>query len=94
MCLFPRCDARRQAARGPATLRQAALSAIRHNEALVRRPTIVNDDCYGWMLLLRPADGVDWRASLVTGAAIAPAYECWMEGEAFPGCSPDGLATL
>lgn len=71
-----------------------AVAAI--NEALVQRPTIVNDDCYGdgWMLLLRPADGVDWRASLVTGAAIAPAYEAWMEAEAFPGCGPDGLATL
>jgi len=63
------------------------------NETLVRQPTLVNDDCYGtgWMLLLRPASDA-WREALVTGAAIAPAYEAWMEGEAFPGCGSDGLA--
>jgi len=56
------------------------------NEKLVQRPTIANDDCYGegWMLLVRPARD-DWRAGLVTGAEIAPAYEAWMENAAFAG---------
>jgi glycine cleavage system H protein len=58
------------------------------NEALIERPRIVNGDCYGqgWMVLVRPL-AEDWRAGLVTGPAIAPAYEAWMDGESFPGCA-------
>jgi glycine cleavage system H protein len=59
------------------------------NDALIERPTIANSDCYGegWMLLVRPAaDG--WRSSLVTGAAVGPAYEAWMDREGFEGCEP------
>lgn len=57
------------------------------NEALVTRASTVNRDCYGegWMALLRP-DAEDWTKDLVTGAAIAPAYEAWMEEVAFEGC--------
>jgi glycine cleavage system H protein len=57
------------------------------NEALKARPMLANSDCYGegWMMLVRPARD-DWRASLVTGAAMADAYEAWMESEAFAGC--------
>ena len=58
------------------------------NEALVKRPTIANKDCYGegWMMLVRPIHD-NWREGLVTGAAIAPAYEAWMESEGFLGCN-------
>jgi glycine cleavage system H protein len=58
------------------------------NEALAARADVVNGDCYGagWMLLVRPA-GPDWRAGLVTGAAVGPAYEAWMEREGFAGCA-------
>jgi glycine cleavage system H protein len=57
------------------------------NEALVGRAAPINSDCYGagWMLLLRPA-ATDWSASLVTGAAVRPAYADWMEREGFEGC--------
>jgi len=57
------------------------------NEGLVARPTTANYDCYGegWLMLVRPAKG-DWQAGLVTGAAVGPAYEDWMENEGYPGC--------
>lgn len=58
------------------------------NETLIARPTIANTDCYGegWMMLVRPASA-DWRARLVTGPAVATAYEAWMEEEGFAGCN-------
>lgn len=58
------------------------------NEEAMRNPALVNDDCYGagWLLLARPA-GNAWRDGLVTGDAIAAAYEAWMEREAFAGCA-------
>lgn len=61
------------------------------NEALIGRPLIVNEDCYGagWMLLVRPVSA-SWRDALIPGTALAEAYEAWMEREAFPGCGPDG----
>jgi glycine cleavage system H protein len=57
------------------------------NAALAKGAGAVNRDCYGegWMLLLRP-DAPDWREGLVTGAAVGPAYEAWMEREGFDGC--------
>lgn len=59
------------------------------NEALIERPTMMNADCYGaaWMLLAKPA-GADWLDGLVTGAAaIASAFEDWMDSEGFAGCA-------
>ncbi len=57
------------------------------NEAAKRNPMLINGDCYGegWLLLVRPARET-WREGLVTGDAIAPQYEAWMESEAWPGC--------
>jgi len=57
------------------------------NEAAMERPATVNEDCYGagWLLVVRPGTD-DWKEGLVTGDAIAPAYEAWMESEAWPGC--------
>ena len=57
------------------------------NEQAMRNTSLVNTDCYGagWMLLVRPANEA-WRGGLVTGAAVAVAYEAWMESEAYPGC--------
>jgi glycine cleavage system H protein len=57
------------------------------NETLIARPTIANHDCYGegWMMLVRPLSD-NWREGLVTGEAIAPAYQAWMDGEGFLGC--------
>lgn len=61
------------------------------NEKLIEHPTTANEDCYveGWMMLVRPASN-DWRSALVTGDAIGPAYEEWMESEGFPGCGAPG----
>jgi glycine cleavage system H protein len=62
-------------------------TVIAVNDTLVRHPMIANDDCYGagWMMLVRPATG-SWRDVLVAGDALGPAYEAWMDSEAFPGC--------
>jgi glycine cleavage system H protein len=63
-------------------------SVVAVNETLIGRPTLANTDCYGagWMMIVRPATA-DWTATLMTGAAIAPAYEAWMDAEGFAGCS-------
>ena len=54
-------------------------NTVAHNEALVRKPEILTRDAFGdgWMLIVRPA-GDDWRAGLVTGAAIGPTIERWI----------------
>jgi len=59
-------------------------TVVAHNETLIDRPGIVNRDPYkeGWMLVVRPARE-DWRQGLVTGAAIAPAFEAWMDAEGY-----------
>jgi glycine cleavage system H protein len=57
---------------------------VAHNELLVRRPELMNSDAYGegWMLIVRPSSD-DWRAGLVTGPDIAPAFERWFASEAY-----------
>ncbi|MCC7049911.1 MAG: glycine cleavage system protein H [Alphaproteobacteria bacterium] len=60
---------------------------VARNEALVARPTMANLDPYGegWMIVARPA-AANWRTGLVTGAAVAGAFEAWMEAEEVAGC--------
>jgi glycine cleavage system H protein len=55
-----------------------------HNEALMKKPELLNADAFGrgWMLIVRPARD-DWRAGLVTGAAIASAFGGWIASEAY-----------
>jgi glycine cleavage system H protein len=57
---------------------------VAHNELLVRKPELMNSDPFGdgWMLIVRPAQD-DWRAGLVTGAAIAPAFQAWLDTAAY-----------
>jgi len=57
---------------------------VAHNEFLERKPELVNQDSYGdgWMLIVKPARD-DWRDGLVTGAAIAPAFEAWFASGAY-----------
>jgi glycine cleavage system H protein len=57
---------------------------IAHNEALMRRPEMLNEDPFGtgWMLVARPSDD-DWRRRLVTGAAIAGAFSAWIASGAY-----------
>jgi len=52
------------------------------NEALIARPALLGEDAFGagWMLLVRSAHP-DWRDGLVTGPAIAAAFEDWIGAE-------------
>jgi len=55
-----------------------------HNEALLRRPALLQSDAFGtgWMLIVRPARE-DWRDGLVTGARIGPVFDAWIGSEAY-----------
>jgi glycine cleavage system H protein len=57
---------------------------VAHNELLERKPELLNQDAFGqgWMLIVRPTPD-DWRRELVTGDAIAPAFEAWMATGAY-----------
>ncbi len=58
------------------------------NEALMERPRLANLDPYGegWMLAVEPVGWEAARAGLVTGTAIAEAYEAQMAEDNFSGC--------
>lgn len=57
---------------------------IAHNTVLERKTELMNSDPYGegWMLIVRPS-AEDWRAGLVTGDAIGPAFERWYATDAY-----------
>lgn len=57
---------------------------LAHNEMLMRKTELLNEDAFGagWMLIVKPADD-GWRAGLVTGAAIAPAFEAWYATDSY-----------
>ena len=57
---------------------------VAHNELLIDKPEILNQDAYGqgWMLTVRPTLP-GWRDGLVTGAAIGPAFQAWMTTSAY-----------
>ena len=57
---------------------------VSHNENLIRTPELLMQDAYGdgWMLIVRPAQE-NWRKALVTGAAIAPAFEAWLATDSY-----------
>lgn len=59
---------------------------VASNEELIKRPRLLNQDAFGagWMLVVR-ANAAGWRDGLVTGAAVAPAFEAWIEAEAYKG---------
>lgn len=52
----------------------------------------VNTDPYGegWMALLCP-DNTGWSDGLVSGPAIGPAYEDWMDEQGSEGCGKKGF---
>ena len=58
------------------------------NEALERRPKLLNEDAFGagWMLLVRATSSA-WCDHLVTGSQIAPAFATWIAAEAYKGRS-------
>ena len=53
---------------------------VASNEDLIQRPSLLGRDAFGkgWMLVVRPATP-DWRAGLVTGAAVGLAFGNWLE---------------
>jgi len=55
-----------------------------HNEALMKKPELLNEDAFGkgWMLIVRATED-DWRKRLVTGTAIAPAFGEWIAAETY-----------
>lgn len=57
---------------------------VAQNELLERKPELLIQDAFGegWMLIVRPTRD-DWRRDLVTGAAIAPAFEAWLATGAY-----------
>lgn len=57
---------------------------VSHNENLIRTPELLMQDAYGngWMLVVRPTPG-NWRRTLVTGSAIAPAFEEWVSTDSY-----------
>jgi glycine cleavage system H protein len=61
---------------------------VAHNDALIDRPNLLNDDAFGtgWMVIVRPSRE-DWYDGLVTAAAIAPAFDAWLRTEAHKGRS-------
>lgn len=59
------------------------------NDAVERRPGLINQDCYGdgWMVRLRPDDWAAARAEFVRGQAALDAFAERMRLDAF---DPDG----
>ncbi len=57
------------------------------NEALLTRADLLVSDPYGagWVMVVSTPDP-DPMAGLITGEALAPAYEAWMAANDFPGC--------
>jgi len=57
---------------------------LAHNEALIRKPELLNQDAFGqgWMLIVR-ASQADWREALITGERIEQAFEAWLASGAY-----------
>ena len=57
---------------------------VAHNELLERKPELLNRDPFGagWMLIVKPSHH-NWRDGLVTGGAIAPAFDAWLSTDAY-----------
>ena len=57
---------------------------IGHNELLIRKPELLNQDAFGtgWMLTVRSTTN-HWRDGLITGNDISAAFEQWFASEAY-----------
>src|SRR5215469_11406785 len=57
---------------------------VSHNELLVRKPELLNQDAYGqgWMLIVQPTHA-SWRHGLVAGTAMASAFAAWLASGAY-----------
>ena len=58
------------------------------NSAATSKPAIINSDPYGagWMVKLKPTNWDGDSGSLVTGGAVAAAFQAKMDAEGFAGC--------
>jgi glycine cleavage system H protein len=58
------------------------------NEAVTSSPATVNSDPYGsgWMVKLTPANWEADSAALITGGAVAAAFEAKLDADGFAGC--------
>ncbi len=58
------------------------------NDAVSASPKSINADPYGngWLVRIKPANWDAEAAGLVTGAAVAPAFEQKMAADGFAGC--------
>jgi glycine cleavage system H protein len=58
------------------------------NDALAGNAKGINADPYGngWLVKLKPANWDGESGALVTGAAVAPAFEAKMTADGFAGC--------
>jgi glycine cleavage system H protein len=58
-------------------------SMVSHNELLMQKPELLEEGFgQAWMVTVRPTRA-DWRAGLITGDAIGPAFEAWIRGERY-----------
>ncbi|HEU4350719.1 MAG TPA: hypothetical protein VFR66_02480 [Burkholderiales bacterium] len=60
------------------------------NEALSGKPALANEDPYGagWLVVLKPTNWTEVKASLTPGSQVAPKYEAKMSADGFAGCAP------
>ena len=67
----------------------AAGEVIAVNDALVADPKIANADPYeqGWMVILKPEDWDNVKATLTVGAQVEAPYEAKMAADGFDGCA-------
>jgi len=59
------------------------------NDALVAKPSLANEDPYdtGWLVILKPTDWAQVKATLVPGTQVAARYEAKMSADGFAGCA-------
>ncbi len=67
----------------------AAGEVVEINGALVAKPSIANADPYedGWMVVLKPEDWDNVKASLTIGSQVQAPYEAKMTADGFAGCA-------
>lgn len=58
------------------------------NEAVTSSPGTINSDPYGsgWMVKLKPSNWDGDSAALITGGAVAAAFEAKMNADGYAGC--------
>jgi glycine cleavage system H protein len=63
-------------------------AVIETNEAVAAKPGTINADPYGagWLVKMKPADWDGQAGGLVTGGAVAGAFEAKMAADGFAGC--------